>query len=140
MSNAKALGAAYFKNVITGFICISLGFLFLGRDESIEHLFFGFIFLTALNFFVSLVYVIAFLLPISILDKKRIEKYEVMDLFKRYLPILVFPLFGLCSVMCFVSNHKANTDNEYAVFFFIPTLVLIQTASGLWTFLKKLKA
>jgi hypothetical protein len=140
MEKTKALGAAYFKNVITGFICILLGFLFLSTDETLSELFFAFVFLTALNLFISLLYVGVFLFPISILDKEKIEKTEVMDLFKRYLPIIVLPLFGVCSLMCFIANHKATPDNEYALFFTVPTLLLIQSAAGFWTFLTKLKS
>ena len=85
-----------------------------------------------LNVFIPFLFCLVFLLPIAIIENKKIQEREFLELIKRYLPIITIPLSVLFCIILF-------QDDDY---FFIIILLNIYCICciGLWTFLRKLKS
>ncbi len=68
---------------------------------------------TVLTFFIPIAVMIFFLLPISLIEEKRIIETSAQELIKRYLP---FPVLIFSAFYCFIIS-VANEDYGFIYFF-----------------------
>ena len=135
MDIIKALGKSAFKSAFSGFAVIALSCWYNFIKEEGNGIFVMFFVLTILNFFLVFCFVVGFLLPLSRIEKKRIEEQTLFELFKRYLPIVIFPVSTAYYLII-----KSEISSDTATFFFLIGMAIInQFSLGLWTFLKSLK-
>lgn len=91
---------------------------------------------TGINFVFAGLLCVFVLFPIALIEKDKIQSLPVEELFKRYLPIIVFPPAIL---FCFVLfSHPLTKDNYFGLIIILN--VLCTGYIGLWTFLKRLKS
>lgn len=136
MDTLKALCKSAFRSILIGFVVITICCMNDEFHDGAEELFFMTLFLTALNFFLVFGFVVAFLIPLSRIEKKRIEEGQPVELLKRYLPVVVFPITILLFLIV-KSEIRASTG---PFFFAIGIGIITQFSIGLWTFLKSLKS
>lgn len=136
MDTLKALCKGSFVSILLGFVVIVICCMNDEFHQGSEELFFMTLFLTAFNFFLVFGFVVAFLIPLSRIEKKRIETDQPLELLRRYLPIIVFPV----TIIFFLVVKSEITTSTGSFFFTIVIGVITQFSVGLWTFLKSLKS
>lgn len=135
MNILKASCKSAFKSLLCGFVGIAFC-CWSDEPERGPNLILMIFFLTALNFFLVFAFVVGFLLPLSRIEKKKIEKNTSVELLKRYLPIIIFPI---ALIYLFIIK-SALTKDTAALLFLIGIGIINQFSIGLWTFLKELKS
>jgi hypothetical protein len=85
---------------------------------------------TLLMFFIQVPVALFYLVPISLLEEKRIQETVAVDLIKRYLPlpVLIMSLF-VSSVFLLVNEDTNSMQFFAAVFLFIYCIISIQLSS-----------
>lgn len=136
MDTLQALAKSSVRSLLLGFVAIILCSMYNQFHDGGGELFFMILFLTALNFFLVFGFVVVFLIPLSRIEKKRIETDQPIELLRRYLPIIVLPITLFYSL---IIGSEVNATTA-AFFFTIGIVVIAQFSVGLWTFLKTLKS
>lgn len=136
MDILKTLAKGSFMSILMGFVVITVCCLSDGLYDGSGERFIMILFLTALNFFLVFGFMVIFLIPLSRIERKRIEERQSLELLKRYLPIIVLPIIIIFSLII-KSEMGAGTAPS---FFIIGAGVITQFSVGLWTFLKSLKS
>lgn len=123
--------------VITGFMSLlnllGLYILFHNRMSSEDYFFPAFGILSSVV--LTPAYFIAFLFPLSLIDKSAILNLSFPDLIRRYLPFVTFPL-GILFCSCTIRNEGDTI--RYSDLILISNLFFI-AYFGLWSYIKSIK-
>jgi hypothetical protein len=137
-----ALMIAYGTGLLGGLLTLLIGNIVLGNhlhsdNEIISTSAICNIVGIVADFFGPLVLCVILLLPLSIIDKKKIEESPFAVLVKRYLPLITLPI-GLLFSLVLLYDHQPDND-KYLILINLLNIYGI-CISGLWFFLRKLKS
>jgi hypothetical protein len=131
-----SLFTAFAAGLAGGFSCCALMLLLFQTTGSEP-----FVFLVMVggfaNAFISGFICIMIWLPLSLIEKKRIESSLPEDLIRRYLPVITLPLGVVFCIALFLDIPERN--NYYMTLIFILNVFCIGYVS-LWVFIKRLKS
>lgn len=137
----------YLKCVLSGLFGLLVGRLIVYGSEYEFSCFQG-VAMTFLILFFSLVVSILFVVPLSVMEKEKIQQYTIRQLMDRYLPFTTLPLFLLFCLLLLLRSEAIGTvaaqqlKGELEVYHFCLTSIIIafcMTTGGMLVFIKQMK-
>ncbi|HSH66047.1 MAG TPA: hypothetical protein VLB84_09665, partial [Bacteroidia bacterium] len=125
MHTSRALFYAAIKSLLAGITGVTFAIFFF-NDENSTFPFIQICVLNAANGFLIFLFLLLFLFPLFVAERKKIMQTSVRTSFRNYLPILVLPLAGITGVFVL---HVKNAD-EIRLLILVYLIFVIQFSIG----------